>query len=69
MVGGANSHLELNPIPTRDAQTAQTNLVCTRTQEKGAVTLKESEPNFPVTVQESLVEVWVDSGLPRNQGH
>ena len=45
------------------------NLVCTRTQEKGAVTPKESEPNLPVIVQESLVEVWVDSGLTRNQGH
>ena len=45
------------------------NLVCTRTQEKGAVTPEESEPNLPVIVQESLVEVWVDSGLTRNQGH
>ena len=27
MVGGANSHLESNPIPTRDAQRAHTNLV------------------------------------------
>ena len=32
MVGGANSHLESNPIPTRDAQRAQINFVCTRTQ-------------------------------------
>ena len=32
MAGGANSHLESNPIHTRDAQRAQTNLVCTRTQ-------------------------------------
>ena len=31
-VGGANSHLESNPIPVRDAQRAQTNLVRTRTQ-------------------------------------
>ena len=31
-VGGANSHLESNPIPARDAQRAHTNLVCTRTQ-------------------------------------
>ena len=30
MVGGANSHLESNPIPARDAQMAQTNLVYTR---------------------------------------
>ena len=32
MVGGAKSCLESNPIPTRDAQRAQTYLVCTRTQ-------------------------------------
>ena len=32
MEGGVNSHLESNPIPSRDAQRAQTNLVCTRTQ-------------------------------------
>ena len=29
-VGGANLHLESNPIPTRDTQRAQTNLVLTR---------------------------------------
>ena len=32
MVGGAKSHLESNPIPAREAQRAQTNLVHTRTQ-------------------------------------
>ena len=32
MVEGANLHLKSNPIPTRDSQRAQTNLVCTRTQ-------------------------------------
>ena len=32
MVGGANLHLESNPIPARDAQRAQMNLVHTRTQ-------------------------------------
>ena len=32
MVGGAQSHLESNPIPARDALRAQTNLVRTRTQ-------------------------------------
>ena len=31
------------------------NLVCTRTQEKGAVTPKETDPDMPVSVQESLV--------------
>ena len=32
MVGGVNSHLESNPIPTRDAKRAQTNYVHSRTQ-------------------------------------
>ena len=32
MVGGTKSHLESNPKPARDAQRAQTNLVCTRTK-------------------------------------
>ena len=31
-VGGANVHLESNPIPARDAQRVQTNLVHTRMQ-------------------------------------
>ena len=39
------------------------NLACTRTQEKGAVTLQETDPDLPVSVQESLVEAWVCSGL------
>ena len=45
------------------------NLVHTRTQEKGAVTPQETEPDLPVTVQESLMEAWVDSGLLQGQGH
>ena len=32
MVGWAKLHLESNPIPIRDAERAQTYLVCTRTQ-------------------------------------
>ena len=28
------------------------------------VTPQETEPDLPVNVQESLAEVWVDSGLP-----
>ena len=31
-VGGVKFHLDSNPLSTRDAQRAQTNLVCTRTQ-------------------------------------
>ena len=45
------------------------NLMCTRTQEKGAVTSQETEPDLPVSVQESLVEACVDSGLLEGQEH
>ena len=44
------------------------NLACTRSQEKGAVSPQNTEPDLPVSVQESLVEAWVDSGLPQRQG-
>ena len=52
-----------------DPWNAQTNLLCTRTQEKGAVTPQEIEPDLPASVWESLVEVWVDSDLLQGQGH
>ena len=45
------------------------NLVHTRTQEKGAVTPQEIDPDLPVSVWESLAEVWVGSGLLQGQGH
>ena len=45
------------------------NLVCTRTQEKGAVTLQETDPDLPMSVQESPVVAWVGSGLPQGWGH
>ena len=45
------------------------NLVCTRTQEKGEVASQETEPDLPVSVQESLAEPWVDRALPWGQGH
>ena len=44
------------------------NLVHTRSQEKGAVTPKETDPDLTVSVQESLVEAWVGSGLLQGQG-
>ena len=53
----------------RDCWRTQQNFVYTRTQEKGAVTPQETEPDLPVSVQESLVEASVDSGLPQGQGH
>ena len=45
------------------------NLACTRTQEKGAVTPQETDPDLPVSVQESLVEAWVGGGLLQGRGH
>ena len=39
------------------------NLVCTRTQEKGAATPQETEPDFSVSVQESPAEARVGGGL------
>ena len=41
----------------------------TRTQEKGVVTPRETEPDLSVSVQESLVQVWIDSDLLWGQGH
>ena len=41
----------------------------TRTQEKGAETPQETEPDLPVCAWESLVEAWVYSGLLWGQGH
>ena len=41
------------------------NLMCTRAQEQGAVRPRER----PVSVQESLLEACVDSGLPWLQDH
>ena len=32
------------------------------------MTPQEAEPDLPVSVQESLVEAWVDSGLSQGQG-
>ena len=38
-------------------------LVDARTLEKGAVTPQETDPDLPVSVQESPVEAWVGTGL------
>ena len=38
-------------------------------QEKGAVTPKETDPDLPMSVQESLAETWVINGLLQGQGH
>ena len=52
-----------------DSCRAQPNLVHTRTQEKGAVTPQETKPDLPVSVMESPMEVWVDTGLLPGQGN
>ena len=44
-------------------------LVPTRTQEKGSVTPKETDPDLPMSVQESLAEAWISGGLLQGQGH
>ena len=44
------------------------NLVLTRTQEKGAMTPKKTDPDLPVSVQESSAEAWVSSGLLQVRG-
>ena len=44
-------------------------LVFTRTQEKGAIIPQKTGPDLPVSVQDSLAEFWVDSGLLQSQGN
>ena len=44
------------------------NLVHTRSQEKGAVTPDETDPDLPVSVQDSPVEVRVGGGLLQGRG-
>ena len=60
-IGEAKSRLELNPTPTRDAQRAQTNLVCTRTQ-------RPPQRLSQNCVWVSPEEVQVSSGLMQGQG-
>jgi len=43
--------------------------VCSRSQEKGAVSIQKIDPDLPVSLQESPAEAWVDSSLLWSQGH
>ena len=45
------------------------NLVHTRTQEEGAVTPQETDPDLPVSAQEFPAEAGVGSGLRQGLGH
>ena len=44
------------------------NLVHTRTQEKGAMTPQETDPDFPLSVQESPAKAWVNVSCCRVGG-
>ena len=58
MVGGAKSRLESNPIPARDAQRAQTNLVCTKIQRR-----HETEPELCLSVScRGICQQWTTAG-------
>ena len=48
---------------------SQENLVYTRTQEKGAVISQETEPDLPVSVQESPVKAGFAVACHRGQRH
>ena len=45
------------------------NIMHTRTQEKGAVTPQETDPDLHRSVQESPTGAWVNGGLLQSQGH
>ena len=53
----------------KDREAPYSHLMHAKTQEKGAVTPQETDPDFPMSVQESPVETWVNSGLLQGQGH
>ena len=71
---------EVTINPTRDAKSyiglrKQTlgghkqNLVHNRTQEKGAATPQETDPDLSMSVQESPAEAWVSGGLLQGRRH
>ena len=69
IINPPESHQNLHWTGKQTLRGHKQNLVCTRTQEKGAVTTQETDPDLPVSVQESLVEAWVGGGLLQGQGH
>ena len=52
-------YLHHSLVPGKQHGGNKQNFVGTRTQEKGAVTTQETDPDLPMSAQESLVEVWV----------
>ena len=45
------------------------NIVGTINQKKRAVTPEETDSDLPMSIQESLAEVWVGAGLLQGWGH
>ena len=60
---------ELTGLGKQTLEGYKQNVVCTRTQEKGTVTLQETDPDSPMSVQESPAEVWVSGGLLQGWGN
>ena len=59
---------ELTQDWEKDSWWAQT-VLSTRTQEKGVVIPQETDPDLPVSVQESPAEAWVGGGQLQDGGH
>ena len=55
-INPTQSHQNLHRTGETDSWRHKQNFVCTRTQDKGAVTPQETDPDLPMSVQESLVE-------------
>ena len=53
---------------SKKEQVNKQNLVLTRTQDKGAVTAQETDPDLPGSVQEYPAEAWVAGGLLQGWG-
>ena len=62
------SHQNLHRTGETDSWRAQIEPWGTRTQEKGAMTPQETDPDLPVSVQESRAEAWVGGGLLQGWG-
>ena len=57
------SHVRLFVLPPLQESLLEAAVAeCTKTQEKGAVTPQETDPDMPVSVQESPAEAWVSGG-------
>ena len=69
MLANVNSSLNLHRTGKQTVGGHKQNLVCTRTQDKGAVTPQETDPDLPISVQESPAKAWVAGGLLHGWSH